>query len=179
LRVAALVTPPGPEELLVALPNTTADEAPVARGRGRFMRGGPGGNLRYRDLQRRQHGRGPAATRAGRHPIALGGLLTTRALRSARSVRSNSPEGSSRIGVDSMISSSYATRTRPSSAFTSIPLAGTACPFTRTYFRRALAASKGSPRPRLRGTDRVRINSPRTLLLRVAGVLFHAYDSRT
>ena len=31
MRVAALVTPPGPEELLVALPNTTADEAPVAR----------------------------------------------------------------------------------------------------------------------------------------------------
>jgi hypothetical protein len=50
LRVAALVTPPGPEELLVALPNTTADEA--RGGRGRFMRGGPGGNLWYRDLQR-------------------------------------------------------------------------------------------------------------------------------
>ena len=98
MRVAALVTPPGPEELLVALPNTTADEAPVARGRGRFMRGGLGGNLRYRDLQGGRHGRGPTATRAGRHPIALGGLLTTRALRSARSVRSNSPEGSSRIG---------------------------------------------------------------------------------
>ena len=31
MRVAALVTPLGPEELLVALPNTTADEAPVAR----------------------------------------------------------------------------------------------------------------------------------------------------
>lgn len=31
MRVAALVTPPGPEELLVALPNTAADEARVAR----------------------------------------------------------------------------------------------------------------------------------------------------
>ncbi len=31
MRVAALVTPPGPEELLVALPNTTADEARVTR----------------------------------------------------------------------------------------------------------------------------------------------------
>ena len=31
MRVAVLVTPCGPEELLVALPNTTADEAPAAR----------------------------------------------------------------------------------------------------------------------------------------------------
>ena len=31
MRVAALVAPPGPEELLVALPNTAADEARVAR----------------------------------------------------------------------------------------------------------------------------------------------------
>lgn len=31
MRVAALVTRPGPEELLVALPNTVADEARVAR----------------------------------------------------------------------------------------------------------------------------------------------------
>ena len=89
-------------------------------GRGKVVRGGPGGNLRYRDLKRGRHGRVPALTRASCRPIALGGLLTTRALRTARStrsVRSNSPEGAPRIGADSIVSPSYDTRTHPSSVF--------------------------------------------------------------
>jgi hypothetical protein len=89
-------------------------------GRGKVVRGGPGGNLRYRDLQRGRHGRVPTLTRASCRPIALGGLLTTRALRTARttkSVWSNSPEGSPRIGADSIVSPSYDTRTHPSSVF--------------------------------------------------------------